>query len=151
MIHDLHVRFFAALVLLAALSNACAPATPTVDLNAQMTQAVQTAFAAIQATQTASAAPPPSDTPGPTAAPTEAGTPPALAPNFTTSLLDPGVTPHTYVQDSCEYLKAKWSSTNSPPGTVVMVIMIHSISKGTATAANEISNQDFQKLMNDLH
>lgn len=153
MIENMHLRFTAALVLLAALTNACAPATPTVDLNAQMTQAVQTAFAAIRATQTASAAPASTETPAPTAAATEvdAGTPPALAPIFTTSLLDPGVTPHTYIQDSCEYLKAKWSSTNSPPGTVVMVIMIHSISKGAATAANEISNQDFTKLMNDLH
>ncbi len=144
------VRRITACLLAAAILGGCAPATPTVDLNAAMTEAVQTAFAAIQATKTASAVPA-SETPAPTAAATEPGTPPALAPVFTTNLLPAGSTPHTYIQDSCEYLKAKWTSTNSPPGTVVMIIMIHSISKGTATAANEISSQDFTKLMNDLH
>ncbi len=32
-----------------------------------------------------------------------------------------------------------------------MVIMFHTISKGAATQANMISNEDFKKLMNDLH
>jgi len=60
-------------------------------------------------------------------------------------------TPHTYIQDSCLNLKDKWTSTNSSPGTVVMVVMFHTISKDPATASNEINQQDFQKLMNDIH
>ncbi len=142
------MRFFCALALLAVLSAACAPATPTPDVGVQMTQAVQTAFAAIRQTQTAIVHPP---TDAPTTAATANQTPPDLAPTFTTNLLDPTSTPHTYIQDSCEYLKEKWSSTNASPGTIVMVVMFHTISKDVATQANEISNDDFQKLMNDLH
>jgi hypothetical protein len=147
-IRTLPLPALACLALFGLLAAACGPAAPTVDVQAQMTQAVGTALAAIQGTRAAS-------TPAATATvpvvPTALRTPPALQSTFNTSLLDPSSIPHTYVQDSCEYLKAKWSSTNSPPGTVVMVIMIHSISKGAASAANEISSQDFGKLMNDLH
>ncbi|HEX8992653.1 MAG TPA: hypothetical protein VF784_13325, partial [Anaerolineales bacterium] len=136
------------LVLLAVLLSGCAPAAPTVDINAQMTQAVQAAMNSIRLTQTAVVHPP---TETPVAVPTTKQTPPDLAPIFTTNLLDPSATPHTYITDSCEYLKEKWSSKNSPPGTVVMVIMFHTISKDVATTPTEISNQDFEKLMNDLH
>jgi peptidoglycan/xylan/chitin deacetylase (PgdA/CDA1 family) len=65
--------------------------------------------------------------------------------------LNPLDTPHTYIQDGCQYLKDKWTSTNSAPGTVVMVVMFHSISKAAATDANQISAEDFGKLMRDLH
>ncbi len=142
------MRVFHALAMLTLLLAGCARATATPDLNVQMTQAVQTAFAAIRQTQTAIVHPP---TQTPTSAPEANQTPPDLAPTFTTNLLDPASTPHTYIQDSCEYLKEKWSSQNSTPGTVVMVVMFHTINKDVATAANEISNDDFQKLMNDLH
>ena len=142
------VRFVWILTLLVTILSGCAPSTPTPDLNAQMTQAVQAALVTIQQTQTALKSPV-TETPGVT--PTALRTPPALAATFSTSQLGALVTPHTYIQDSCEYLKQKWSSTNSPPGTIVMVIMFHTISKDAATAANEISNQDFKKLMNDLH
>jgi peptidoglycan/xylan/chitin deacetylase (PgdA/CDA1 family) len=148
MIRHERVRFLCTFALLAILLTGCAPATPTLDLNAQMTQAVQTALVSIQQTQTAAVGPA-TETPGVT--PTAVRTPPALAATFTTSMLNGGGTPHTYIQDSCEYLKQKWASTNSPPGTIAMVIMFHTISKDTATAANEISSQDFKKLMNDLH
>jgi polysaccharide deacetylase len=146
-----HRSFSSALLLLSALvllSTSCQPPAPSVDINAQVTQAVQTALVSIRQTQTAAIAPP---TETPAITPTAERTPQALASVFTTSLLDRFVTPHTYIQDDCEYLKEKWSSTNSPPGTVVMVVMFHSISKGVATGANEISNQSFAKLMNDLH
>ena len=127
---------------------ACQPGTPSVDVNAQITLAVQTALASIQQTKIASI-PSPTQTPLPT--PTVLRTPPALPSAFSTNSLNPLDTPHTYVQDSCQYLKNKWTSTNSAPGTVVMVVMFHTISKDRATAANEISSQDYQKLMNDLH
>ncbi len=113
-----------------------------------MTQAVQTAFASLQQTQAAST-PPPTDTLVPS--PTIVRTPPALPATFVASSLKPLDRPHTYIQDSCQHLKDKWASTNSAPGTIVMVVMFHSISKDKAEDANQISAADFNKLMNDLH
>jgi len=134
------------LILAVVLSSACQPQTPTVDPNAQMTQAVQTAFASIQQTKPAAT---PTQTLTPT--PTLPLTPPALPATFTTNALNPLDTPHTYINDECQYLKAKWTSTNAAPGTIVMVIMFHTISKDVASTPNEIGNQDFMQLMNDLH
>ena len=136
------------LSLVAMILAACQPGSPSVDVNAQITAAVQTALASIQQTK-AAVTPSPTETVIPS--PTVARTPPALPPTFSTKTLNPLDTPHTYIQDSCQYLKDKWTSTNSAPGTVVMMVMFHTISKSPATASNEISNQDFQKLMNDIH
>jgi hypothetical protein len=55
------------------------------------------------------------------------------------------------MQDTCQYLKDKWTSTNSAPGTVAFVLMFHGIIQGQAETANQISVSDFKKLMNDLH
>ena len=134
------------LLLFTVLLSACQPQTPTVDPDALMTQAVQTAFASIQQTKPAAT---PTRTPLPT--PTLPLTPPALPDTFTTTALNPLDTPHTYINDECQYLKARWTSTNAAPGTIVMVIMFHTISKSVASTPNEIGNQDFQNLMNDLH
>jgi hypothetical protein len=70
---------------------------------------------------------------------------------YQTSLLKPEDLPRAYVTDTCQYLQNKWNPNNSGPGTIVMPIMFHGISKDTATSANQISAQDFKKLMNDLH
>jgi peptidoglycan/xylan/chitin deacetylase (PgdA/CDA1 family) len=120
---------------------------PTPDANAAMTQAVATVFAAI--TQTVQAVPASTETPVP--APTAIRTPPALPEAFTSSELNPLDTPHTYIQDACQVLKSKWDSKNAAPGTVVMPIMFHSITKGNVTEASQISIDDFRKLMGDLH
>ena len=125
------------LALCATLLSACAPAAPTLDLNAQMTQAVQTAIVSIQQTQTAAVVPVTTEAPPMEATPASIDTAPALGATFNTNLLEGTVIPHTYIQDNCEYLKGKWSSQNSTPGTIVMVVMFHSISKDTASAANE--------------
>ncbi|HTP00875.1 MAG TPA: polysaccharide deacetylase family protein [Anaerolineales bacterium] len=144
---NLSLRFLPlTLSLFAVVLGACQPQTPTVDPNAIMTQAVQTAFASIQKTK-----PVATSTKTPLPSPTLPLTPPALPATFTTTALNSLDTPHTYINDQCQYLKAKWTSTNAAPGTVVMVIMFHTISKDAATEANMISNQDFKKLMNDLH
>ena len=37
------------------------------------------------------------------------------------------------------------------PGTIVVTIMFHSITKGTVTDPNQISVHDFSQLMNSLH
>ena len=139
----------ASLVLLAVLLTACQPQqTPTVDLNAVMTQVVQTAMVLIQQTKTVST-PLPTKTAVPT--PTVPLTPPALPSVFTTSALNPLDTPHTYINDACQYLKAKWTSTNAVPGTIVITIMFHGIEKGTISDPNQISVHDFNQLMTSLH
>jgi hypothetical protein len=138
-------RILPSLSLLIALLAACAPspASPTVDVGMLSTQAYETAFAALQPTET----PIPTDTPLPP--PTAVRTPPALPPDFTTNrLIDP---PHTYIQDTCQYLYDKWNSNNAAPGTVVMVIMLHGIVKdAVAGNPNAITVQDFNQMMNDL-
>jgi hypothetical protein len=119
-------------------------------MNAALTQAVATILAG--GTQTAEYSPPtasPSETPIP--APTAVRTPPALPGPYTGKLLNPLDTPHTYIKDSCQALKAKWDPNNAVPGTVVMPIMFHSITKGAVTANDQISIADFRKMMNDLH
>jgi hypothetical protein len=150
---DEKMRFFLAFSLLAVLLASCSPAgtpAPTLDVNAAMTQAFATVNAANTATALASV---PTGTliPSPTA--TRSGPPPALPPVFQAQGLDPAATPHTYLTDACQYLKAKWDPNNAAPGTVVMVIMFHSIEKGTQTAVDpkNIGGGDFKKLMNNLH
>jgi hypothetical protein len=136
------------LILSVVVLSACRPATPPVDVNVQLTRAVQTAFASIQQTQ-AALTPVSTETPVPTA--TVPRPPPALPPPFIAAALNPLDTPHGYIQDTCQYLRDKWTSSNSVPGTVVMVVMFHSISKDKAVDANQISAEDQEKLMNDLH
>jgi hypothetical protein len=141
-------RIFLAIGLLAVILTACGPATsasPTPDMGVVMTRAVQTAMAGM-----VTPTPLPTETPLPTAT-QPPRTPPALPPVFTTNILNPLDTPHTYVTDTCQYLQDKWNPNNAAPGTVVMVVMFHSISKDKATDANQISAADHRKLMNDLH
>ena len=131
------------------LLSACQPASaaaPTPDINAALTQAFQTAFAQLQPTATATQAP--SETPIPAA--TALRTPPALPETFVANQLNPIDTPHTYIEDTCQYLHDKWDSDNAAPGTVVMVIMFHGITQEKAERVHDISKQDFKQLMNDL-
>ncbi len=110
------------------------------------------AFATVNAALTATAQSIlPTETPVPTA--TVPRTPPALPPTFQTSALNPLDTPHTYITDTCQYLKAKWDPNNAAPGTIVMVIMFHSIEKGAETASNpmHVGSGDFKRLMKSLH
>jgi hypothetical protein len=144
---------FLTLSLLTAFLASCAPAAtpaPIADINAASTQAMATLSAAItQTAQVPTAVP--TETPTPT--PTIPRTPPTLPAGFTTSLLNPLDTPHTYITDTCQYLKARWDPNNAAPGTVVMVIMFHSILKAgdESTDYNQISSSAFEILMRDLH
>lgn len=140
-------RFVLNSILLLVLLASCAPApaSPAVDLDAISTQAFQTALAALQPTVT----PAPTATPPPP--PTEVRTPPALPPGFVTDRLNPLDTPHTYVQDTCQYLHDKWKSDSAAPGTVVMVVMLHGIKQSAADVTpNDITVEDFHQMMNDL-
>lgn len=78
-------------------------------------------------------------------------TPPALPGLFQTSQQNPVDPPHSYISNTCQYLQDKWSSKNSPPGTVVMPIMFHSIMKpGDNIGSNQISQKQFSELMSGL-
>ena len=138
-------HLFLNLSLLAMLLAGCQP-QPAAGPNIVMTTAFETAVAQISIpTQT----PVPANTPIPTA--TIPRTPAALPATYQTSLLKAEDMPRTYVTDACQYLQNKWNAKNSAPGTVVMVVMFHGITKDAAAGPNEISAQDFKKLMNDLH
>ena len=140
-------RFIITLILLLVPFTSCAPApaSPTPDVNALYTQAFETVVAGMQPTNT----PIPTETLIPS--PTAVRTPPALPIGFTTSRLNPLDTPHTYIQDTCQYLQDKWNSNNASPGTIVMVIMLHGIKRDAAdVTANDILAEDFKKMMNDL-
>jgi polysaccharide deacetylase len=141
-------RLFLHLILLAVLLTSCtpsAPAAPTLDVSRAYTQAYETALAQLQPTAISL----PTDTPIPL--PTAIRTPPTLPTTFVASQLNPVDTPHTYMQDTCQYLKDKWTSTNSAPGTIAIVVMFHGIIQGQAETANQIGVADFKKIMNDLH
>jgi hypothetical protein len=117
-----------------------------VDADALQTQAFESVYAGL--TQTALAIPTLTGTPTPQ--PTAIRTPPALPGGFTSTALNPLDTPHTYIQDSCQALKAKWTPGNAAPGTVVMVIMIHGLSKGAPAKSQDMNLADFKALMSDL-
>jgi hypothetical protein len=131
--------FIFTLFFLAGCTSAAAPSVPpkgtaTLVPNATFTQK-------------------PTDTPIPTDTPTLTATalrtPPALPGLFQTSILGTRGTPHTNLQNTCQYLRDKWSSLNSPPGTVVMPIMFHSV--GSETIGNQISEDGFHTLIQALH
>jgi hypothetical protein len=141
------------ILLLTFIVSACSagtPAAPTMDPNAAMTQAFATVYAAQTATAQASL---PTETPIPSPTATRSGPPPALPPALQVQGLAQGATPKTYVTDACQYLKAKWDPNNAAPGTIVMVIMFHSIEKGTQTAVDpkNIGGGDYKRLMKNLH
>ena len=139
-------RAFLCLTLITVLLSACqaAPAS-TPDMSTALTQAFGTAVAQLQPTATLI----PSDTPFPSA--TAVRTPPALPSTFLASQLNPLDMPHTYIQDSCQYLQDKWNSKNAAPGTVVMVVMFHGIIKGQVEKDNQINVSDFKKIMSDMY
>ena len=141
--------FRASLILLITLLTACQPAPAAVDPAIAVTQMFETALAQIsQPTATAVIA----ETPVPTSTVTAPRTPPALPATYVSSALNPLDTPHTYVKDSCQYLKDKWNPNNSAPGTVVINIMIHGIVKDQAdVGTNGITVDKFNKMMKSLH
>jgi hypothetical protein len=150
---DDKMRLFLTFSLLAVLLAACSPATdaaPTLDPNAVMTQAFATLNAEMTATAQASA---PTETPVPTATATRSGPPPELPTVFQTDGLLPGVTPKTYINDECQYLKSKWDPNNATPGTIVMVIFHHGVEKGIQTSPDptRFGSGDYKQTMKSLH
>lgn len=81
---------------------------------------------------------------------TESITLPPLPATFQTSLLYPLDIPHPYVEDTCRYLKNKWTPTNAAPGTVVLVIVIGNIEPSATDGPYEISEADLIRTMQEL-
>src|SRR5215207_2607055 len=131
-------RILTNFTLLIILLTACqpGPAAPTSDVNVVYTRAFETALAGLQPTAT----PIPSETAVPTA--TAVRTPPALPSTFIASQLNPLDKPHTYIEDTCQYLSDKWNSSHAAPGTVAMVVMFHGITQERATRIHDISKQN---------
>lgn len=143
-------------LLLITLLPACN--SPVQASPADSTQAFQNAlltatYAMVAPSETPTFAPP-TETATPTIIPTETPdpnrTPPPLPAVFQSDFLKPGDYPHTYVKDTCEYLKMRWDPNNSTPGTVVMPIMFHSITDGQVTHIDQIYVTYFNELMQDL-
>ena len=141
--HFSHLTSVSLLIIISLTSCQPAPAA-TPDMSAALTQAFETALAGLQPTAT----PLPSETPVPP--PTAVRTPPALPSTFVASQLNPLDTPHTYIEDTCQYLYDKWNSNNAAPGTIAMVIMFHGITQEKAERVHDVSKQDFKKMMDDL-
>jgi hypothetical protein len=140
-------RIILSLSLLAVILTACRPAVsspPTPDMGTIMTQAVGTVMAGL-----VTPTPLPTETPLPTAT-LPPRTPPALPSGFTTGVLNPLDTPHTYIADTCQYLQDKWNPQNAQPGTIVMVVMLHSINREGIDDPNDITVADFKKMVNAL-
>ncbi len=79
--------------------------------------------------------------------------PPVLPEIFTSELLNPRDVPHTYEPDVCRFLKNRWDSGKAAPGTVVMVIMYHSIVSGDESAVrydNQVSSEKHNQTMENL-
>jgi len=146
------VKTIISILLVTVFLVACAPfsASPTVDTNTVNAQAIETVLAGMTQTMEAQPiVPQPTETPLPSATPVR--TPPALPPAFTTGILNPVDVPHTYIADTCQYLQDKWNPNNAAPGTVVMVVMFHSITQDAVASGIQITAADQRKLMNDLN
>ncbi len=146
------VRFTSLLLLLFILVS-CGQAT-SLETAQQQTRIFQdallTATYALQneTTQTETIVPTSTIEPSPTA--TLIRTPPAPPGLFTTSLLNPLDQPVVYEKDYCTYLFNKWNPKSSVPGTIVMPIMFHSITKGAVTSSDQIQVAEFEQLIKDL-
>jgi hypothetical protein len=82
--------------------------------------------------------------------PPETATPPELPASFQTKLLNPLDVPHPYIPDTCRYLRNKWNPSNAEPGTVVMVIMVNEIHRGSTEMMDGISVVEFTRTIEQL-
>ena len=148
-------KIISLLLVLISLAGCASPAVPTVDPTQVFQNALLTATygvpAATQIPAPTETLGPPTPTPiPPTATPDPNRTPPPLPATFTTANLNPLDVPHTYVADTCQYLRSRWDPNKAAPGTVVMTIMFHSVTDGEVTHADQIHITQFHQLMKDL-
>lgn len=70
---------------------------------------------------------------------------------FTTAGLRPGVEPQSYIPDTCEAMRKRWDPEGSPPGTVVLPIMYHSIRDPERMLADNVTvSTDYFRATVDL-
>ena len=94
-------------------------------------------------------APPLTETPIPI--PAAERTPPTLPEVFVSPYLDPLDTPQTYIQDNCEYIRNKWDPNKAAPGTVVLIIMLNSINRGSKpNSSDSITVNQFERLIQNF-
>lgn len=124
-------------------------AQPEVDLTKQFGDALLTATYAVPAATTTPA--PPTMTPIPPTATQDPNiTPPPLPEPFRSEFLKPVDIVRQYEMDVCVYLRNRWDPNKSAPGTIVMPIMFHGVAMGDAAKDNDITNTNFQILMESL-
>ena len=82
----------------------------------------------------------------PTAARTQTA-PPAI---FQSQYLNPLDTPRAYIQEPCQYLRARWNPWNSEPGTVVMIIMLHGVRGSTVENPEDVEADELKRIMKQL-
>jgi peptidoglycan/xylan/chitin deacetylase (PgdA/CDA1 family) len=156
------------LILLVSCSLPIQDSTPRSDLTSipqgEATGIVQTPTLAVKhgistpfevsiVRATAPAASPfPTFSPIPTeaAAPTLPARPPPESPAFFNSpTLRREVAPQEYISDQCEALRMRWDPEGSPPHTIVVPIMFHSITKSgrTPTSNQDITEKQFAQFV----
>ncbi len=140
-------------LLLAGCANSAIPETPTASPSPQNTPtptrtATPKATPTFTLTPTSTITPTPTDTPTPTPTFTPSLTPTPLA-IWTTKLLRDDSLPRAYLQDTCFYLRRRWAADGSAPGTVVVPVMFHSISKDDRPISDpkDISESQFLNFM----
>src|SRR3990172_9192711 len=109
----------------------CSP-TPSAVLPTEVPSSITPAAAMADSTTPPSA----SATPSVSATPLAAVAPP---PTFAATGLRPGVEPQTYISDACESMRKRWDPQGSPPGTVVLPIMYHSIRDPARMLADNVT------------
>lgn len=125
-------------VLLIVILTACATQTE-IPPTATPTEANPTATAHIIPTETF------------VPTPTAVRTPLALPEIFTSDYLNQYDTPHTYIADTCKYLKNRWNPNNAAPGTVVMIVMLNDINKGSKpNSPDSITVSQFEYLIENV-
>jgi hypothetical protein len=55
------------------------------------------------------------------------------------------------VADTCDYLHNRWDVRKAAPGTVVMIIMLHSINRRAGEGPEATTSVLFGRMMNELH
>ena len=131
-----------ALGLLAAILISCAAPTlvpPTTSPRATSTKILPTATTSPVPTETA--------IPSPTAV----RIPPTLPDTFISEHLNFLDTPHSYIEDTCQYLKNRWDPNNAAPGTVVMIVKLHGITRNVAQSPEDITVGEFERMIENIH
>jgi hypothetical protein len=97
---------------------------------------------------TATESPAPTGTPVPS--PTAVRTPPALPDTYISEHLNPLDAPHTYIEDTCEYLKNRWDPNNAAPGTVVMIVKLHGVTRNEAQSSADVTVREFERMIENI-